>query len=153
MSNLETLLKFSGNWQGNNSLWLSPQEPVRESATTLSITSAINGKFVEIKYTWADEGKPQEGLILIGYETERQLATAAWVDSWHMGEKVMYCQGILGTDGTVDVRGHYQAPTGPDWGWRILIRSKNKTTLTLLMYNIMPDGKEALAVEAIYTRI
>jgi hypothetical protein len=153
MSNLEPLLKFTGDWQGKNSLWLSPQDPVRESATNLSIAPAINRKFVEIKYTWADEGKPQEGLLLIGYETKGQLATAAWADSWHMGEKVMNCQGNVNEDGSVDMRGQYQAPPGPDWGWRIVVGPGNQDTLKLVMYNITPEGDEALAVEAIYSRI
>ena len=31
MSVLEKLLAFTGNWQGTNALWLSPQEPARKS--------------------------------------------------------------------------------------------------------------------------
>ena len=152
MSKLELLLAFTGNWQGKNSLWLSPDEPVRESTTTLSLNPTINGKFIQVKYTWADEGKPQEGMLLIGYENERQLATAVWVDSWHMGEKYMFCQGVIHENGSVDVRGQYQAPTGPDWGWRIVIEPESENTLNLIMYNTTPKGEEALAVEAKYSR-
>ena len=107
---------------------------------------------VEVKYTWADEGQPQEGLLLIGYETKRELATAIWADSWHMGEKVMSCQGELDENGIVDVRGHYPAPTGPDWGWRIVIAFEKDRELIMTMYNIAPDGQEALAVKAVYAR-
>lgn len=152
MNNLDFLLTHKGNWQGKNSLWLSPDEPARESATTLSLNPAINGKFVEAKYTWADEGRPQEGILLIGYEEARQLATAVWADSWHMGEKFMFCQGVAKENGSVDVRGQYQAPTGPDWGWRIVVEPEGKNALNLIMYNIQPDGQEALAVKAIYSR-
>jgi hypothetical protein len=69
-----------------------------------------------------------------------------------MGEKVMNCQGVIPESGGVNVRSQYQAPNGPDWGWRIVIRPESEEALILLMYNIMPDGKEALAVEARYTR-
>jgi hypothetical protein len=81
MSVLEKLLAFTGNWQGINALSLSPQEPARESASTLSFASAVNQKFIQINYTWNDDDKPQEGLLLISYEAERQIATAVWADS------------------------------------------------------------------------
>lgn len=152
MSNLDSLFAFAGNWQGTNSLWLSPEDPARESATALSLAPAVNDKFIKINYTWVDGDKPQEGILIIGYETERQLATAIWTDSWHMGEKFMLCQGVIKENSSVDIRGHYQAPTGPDWGWRIVIESKDENTLNLIMYNIWSEGKEELAVKAIYSR-
>ena len=153
MSSLDQLITFSGNWQGKNLLWLSPNNPAQESAATLSLAPTINAKFIEVKYTWAYDGKLQEGVLIIGYETERQLATAFWADSWHMGEKVMHCQGVVKGKGSIDVRGLYQAPIGPDWGWRIVIEPENEATLDLIMYNITPDGEEALAVKAVYSRI
>ena len=64
----------------------------------------------------------------------------------------MICQGTLAEDGAFDVRGHYQAPTGPDWGWLIVLQLEDKETLNLIMYNIWPDGKENLAVKAAYKR-
>jgi hypothetical protein len=152
MSNLDILSAFTGNWQGSNSLWLSPQESARESATALSIGAAINGKFIEINYTWADDDKSQSGMLILGYENERQLATAVWADSWHMGEKFMFCQGVIKENGSVDVRGQYQAPTGPDWGWRIVVEPQSENTLNLIMYNITPDGQEELAVRAVYRK-
>lgn len=150
MSNLDVLLKSTGKWRGVNSLWLSPEEPARKSKSTLSIAPAINEKFIEINYTWIYDDKTQEGKILFGFETERQLANAVWVDSWHMGEKCMLCQGLIKENGSVDVRGQYQAPTGPDWGWRIVLVPDFEETLNLIMYNIWPDGKEELAVKAVY---
>ena len=67
---------------------------------------------------------PKKALLLIGYETERQMATAVWANSWHMGEKYMHCQGVIKEDGSVDVRGSYQVSTGPDWGWRIVVETR-----------------------------
>ncbi len=136
MSVLDKFLAFSGYWQGTNSLWLSPQEPARESSTTLSLAPAVNQKFIEIKYTWAYDGNPQEGILFIGYETERQMATAVWADSWHMGEKFMLCQGDIKENGSIDLRGFYQVSTGPDWGWRIVITPESENVLNLVMYNI-----------------
>lgn len=153
MSGLDQLFVITGNWQGTSDLWLSPQEPARESFSTLSFTPAVNGKFIEIKYTWAEDDKPQEGTLLIGYETECQLATAVWADSWHMDEKFMFCQGMIKENGSIDLRGLYQVSTGPDWGWRIVITPKSKNVLNLIMYNIWPEGKEELAVKAVYAPV
>ena len=153
MSVLEKLLAFTGNWQGTNALWLSPQEPARESASTLSLAPAVNQKFIQINYTWTYDDKPQEGLLLIGYETERQMATAVWADSWHMGEKYMHCQGVIKDDGSVDVRGSYQVSTGPDWGWRIVVEPESENVLNLIMYNIWPEGNEELAVKAVFCKV
>jgi hypothetical protein len=152
MNNLVGLIAYTGNWQGINSLWLSPKDPAQESATTLSILPTLKKKFIEVKYTWAYDGQPQEGILLVGYETERQLATTVWADSWHMGEKIMQCQGVIQENGGIDVRGLYQVPTGPDWGWRIVVDPEGKNTLNLIMYNITPEGEEALAVKAVYSK-
>ena len=147
---LHKLTHLFGNWNGTNSLWLSPDEPARTSDSTLSISPAVKGKFVEVNYTWTESDHDQEGILLIGYESKRELTTAVWADSWHMGEKIMICQGTLTEDGAVDVRGHYQAPTGPDWGWRIVLQAV-ENELHFVMYNIWPNGKEDLAVKAIYS--
>jgi hypothetical protein len=64
MSGLAPLLAIAGHRHGASSLWLSPQEPARESLTTLSLAPVVNGKFAEVNYTWDDEDKPQAGLIM-----------------------------------------------------------------------------------------
>ena len=147
---VDPFVPFIGSWRGTNSLWLSPDASAQKSATTLTLAPAIEGKFLEIKYTWIYDDQPQEGLLLIGYEAE--LVTAIWADSWHMGKKFMQCQGVIKENGSVDVRGQYQAPPGPDWGWRIVLEHEGENTLNLTMYNITPEGQEALAVEAVYSR-
>jgi hypothetical protein len=108
------------------------------------------GKFFELHYTWADEGKPQDGVLLLG-QSQEQLS-AAWVDSWHMHDKMMHCTGTAQADGTVSVVGYYAAPPGPDWGWRITLQVQAADQFRLIMHNITPDGEEMLAVEAVFSR-
>jgi hypothetical protein len=70
-----------------------------------------------------------------------------------MGCKVMACAGVVPDAGVIDVRGTYAAPPGPDWGWRIQIEAELQAgLLVLLMYNVHPDGKEDLAVQATHRR-
>ena len=54
-------------------------------------------------------------------------------------------------DGCMSALDSYPAPPGPDWGWRIVLDADAESGIRILMYNITPDGDEALAVEAQYT--
>ena len=144
------LTSLVGKWQGKNSLWLSPDEPVRESAATAVCQTVAQGKFFQLNYTWADEGKPQAGMLLLGQIQEQLEAT--WVDSWHMQDKMMTCTGTAAANAPLSVLGYYAAPPGPDWGWRLTVQPENNDQFRFLMYNITPEGEEMLAVEAIFSR-
>jgi hypothetical protein len=70
-----------------------------------------------------------------------------------MSSKVMFCQGAINTQGIIDLRGSYEAPPGPDWGWRIIITAPSDNQLQIVMYNCSPEGVEELAVQADYKRL
>jgi hypothetical protein len=144
---------LAGEWQGTNRLWLSPDEPVRESPTTASIVPVAGERFATIRYTWADEGKPQDGLIVVRLVEGPEDVQMVWVDSWHMSRQFMLCRGATTrSGGVISATGSYAAPPGPDWGWRIEIHRAAPDVLRIMMYNILPDGQEVVAVEAEYGR-
>lgn len=153
MSLLNPIQRLAGSWRGTNRLWLSPESPAFESPATAVIGPAGGGKFVRLDYTWQYEGKSQEGSILYGGNSQRQRIEAVWIDSWHMGEGMMMCQGNSEADGTVVVRGLYAAPTGPDWGWSTSVIPVDVQTFRLRMDNIQPDGTAMRAVEVLFTRM
>jgi hypothetical protein len=139
-----------GDWTGKNLLrlsWLTPSDYF--SSSHLSVAQAARGKFLIFHYGWDHENEPQEGTLLVGHD-KQNIATAAWVDSWHMNSNVMFCQGSVTAQGIIDLRGSYKAPPGPDWGWRIIITAGSCDTLQITMYNCSPDGTEELAVQADY---
>ena len=80
------------------------------------------------------------------------MATAAWIDSWNNGNRLMLCRGGLNAESALSVKGSYSAPPGPDWGWRITLESQSKDAWRLVMHNITPEGEEQLAVEALFQR-
>lgn len=141
-----------GEWQGRNRLWVRPGEPVRESETTASIALVAGDRFATVTYIWAEGGRPQDGLLVVPAEKDNQ-AEVFWVDSWHMGDKFLLLRREDTSEGLLTARGTYAAPPGPDWGWRISIRSESREELQIVMHNILPQGEEVLAVEGSYSRV
>ena len=71
---------LTGNWQGTNLLrlsWLSPSD--FHSPSRLAVAKVANGKFLTFTYTWSHEDKPQEGFLLVGFDTKQERASGAWV--------------------------------------------------------------------------
>jgi len=152
MSALNKIIDLNGKWQGTKHLWLSPEAPARNSQSTAKIHSTAQGQFTEIRYTWADEGKPQEGRLILGLDTQQKVVKAVWFDTWHLSEQFMVCEGRVDDHGGVNIQGTYAAPGGPDWGWQIRIEPKDQDQFALRMYNIAPQGEKMLAVEINYSR-
>lgn len=141
---------IAGDWQGTKNLYLSPPDPPLSSPCTLVAAPIAGGSFLQFNYTWTYEGAEQTGVLLFGYD-EENAASAAWVDSFHMSSRIMFCTGNA-AEGGVTVRGSYAAPPGPDWGWSMAIKTKPAPELQIVMHNISPEGEEYLAVEANFTR-
>ena len=143
-----------GEWTGKNLLrlnWLTPSDYF--SSSDLSVLQGAKGTFLTFNYSWVHENVPQEGMLVVGYDRIQNITTAAWIDSWHMSSKVMFCQGTINAQGIINLRGSYEAPPGPDWGWRIMIITPSDNILQLIMFNCSPEGLEELAVQADYKRV
>lgn len=151
MSTLKPFSDLAGHWQGPYLLQDPSNNLKNESSSTASVMPILGGRFVRFDYTWAYNGKPQEGSILIGHVRATGVLTAHWIDSFHMSDVVMACQGTIDEVGTIDVRGSYAAPPGPDWGWRTVF-TLVPDSIRMVMFNIWPEEKEELAVEAVYRR-
>lgn len=151
MNELSEILSLAGRWKGTYRLILGPNTAERLSSTVATLSPVAGGRFARLDYDWEDGGKPQDGSLLVGFEKERSIATAVWVDSWHMSNKFLISEGKA-VRGSVDVSGSYAAPPGPDWGWRTTLGPGPDGTLRMFMYNGTPDGEEYLAVEALYAR-
>ncbi|MES2685131.1 MAG: DUF1579 family protein [Pseudomonadota bacterium] len=140
-----------GDWLGENLLWMNPAEPPLASHSKMTVATTAQGKFITLAYTWAYEGKPQDGLLLIGDGNQHGIASAGWVDSFHQSGKVMHCTGSASPTGFA-VTGAYAAPPGPDWGWRLSVNASVTGELILEMHNLPPGGEAELAVRAVYQR-
>ena len=150
---LEKLNNLIGAWTGDNALhlsWMNPSE--FHSPSELTIGRAVRDKFLTFNYSWNHENTPHEGLLLIGYDVEKDAVNGSWVDSWHSSTEPLSLLGTIDEYGTIDLRGTYTVPNHPDWGWRIVISTPEKDALQILMYNVSPETAEDLAVRADYKK-
>jgi hypothetical protein len=146
------MASLTGAWAGTKKLWLMPGTPARESAARATVALAANGKFLHLGYTWNEDGI-QQGVLIIGVEGDGKRVGAAWIDSWHNGDRIMTLQGDVSAAGAFSVAGTYPAPPGPDWAWRIEIHPNGTDSWQLVMFNITPQGEEAKAVEVDFRRV
>lgn len=153
MAGLVTLGRLVGDWRAISRLWLSPDDPVRESESLAAIRAVGRDQFNELEYSWAFDDRPQVGRLILGQDPGSHAVKAVWFDSWHMKNDFMVCLGGVDPTGVVAVKGEYAAPPGPNWGWEILIEPDAQGGFSLSMYNIPPNGEPELAVEARYTRV
>lgn len=147
---LQTLARATGTWVGKNKLMDPMLNIAAESETSATVTPILDGKFFRIDYSWSYQGKPQAGSMLVGLDTNASETTIHWIDTWHMGSKVMELRGPAREE-VVTVRGKYSAPPGPDWGWRTQL-SLEGDRFVVVMHNVSPDGQEDLAVHAALSR-
>jgi Protein of unknown function (DUF1579) len=151
MSALNGLLACAGIWRGTNRLEDPHIKKTEDSFSTAILTPILGRRFVRIDYTWVFYGDPQEGSLLFGHEKKSDVVTAYWIDSWHLNDKIMVCTGGL-IDGQLHVFGSYAPPTGPDWGWHIVVAPQEGKKFSVKMFNVEPDGRESFAVESQYRR-
>jgi hypothetical protein len=148
----QDLTALISDWTGTNRLWLSPEEEAQQSGAQAALSLAAQGKFLLIRYTWVYQGEPQDGTLLIGFNQNQQVEKAVWIDSWHMNDQIMVCQGERSPAGLISLTGSYPAPPGPDWGWWIEVDPLDGTAFKLVMYNVSPEGQANPAVEAAFGR-
>jgi hypothetical protein len=141
-----------GSWVGSNKLWFDPTQAAIECETSAEIRGEAAGRMLRISYAWEYDGKPCEGVLVLGDDAKAGRCDASWADSFHNGHRLMPLTGPAAGEGIVSVTGSYSAPPGPDWGWRITLEHPSSDAFVMRMHNITPDGTEALAVEASYAR-
>jgi hypothetical protein len=150
MSVTENFQKLVGMWEGNNRLTLEPEKPVKDSDSKACVGLEANGKFLKINYEWSFDGKPHEGLMVLGFGKSGK-ATSVWVDSFHQSDDFMVCAGKYEGD-TFSVKSHYTQPEYSDWAWRTDVNFLNQNAFEFNMFNIEPNGTEHIAVEAKFER-
>ncbi|MBP6574953.1 MAG: DUF1579 domain-containing protein [Flavobacteriales bacterium] len=156
------LARMAGSWKGTSKLWFEPDQLAEETPITGTLKLVLDGMHLVHEYEGTTMGKRQTGLAIHSYSLGEQRWQTAWVDSFHNGTRIMFSQGLAGTDvRRPNVLGSYPVssvdpsadPTGPDWGWRTTLELRADDHLVIAQYNVDPDGMEAKAIEIDYHRI
>ena len=69
MNPVEGLAALAGNWSGTNTLQDPNTGKPEESPSTVTVTPILGGRFVRLDYTWGYQGTPQEGSLLVGFDS------------------------------------------------------------------------------------
>src|SRR5688500_5378796 len=145
------LSELTGSWRGSGTLFTPWTTPAEQEYDSTAFVSSAARNFLKLEYTWTADGRQQDGLMLIAEKKDGSFSSV-WVDSWHQSEAFLLSTGSRTASGDITLLASYPAPTGPDWGWKTIIRALGGDNLEILMYNIPPDGKEEIAVHDTYPR-
>jgi hypothetical protein len=134
-----------GNRSGVNRFRLMPTDEYAESTATVAVAT-VAGAFVTVTYTWAADGVAQDGLVLLNSAADSDRVDAVWVDSFHSSPTWLALSGEAGaSDQPLVLTGSYPAPTGPDWGWQILLHPDG----LISMNNLVPGHEPYRVVELV----
>ncbi len=133
-----------GRFTGTNRLWFMPGTPAHVSDGTLIVAAD------RLSVRWAHDGASREGeLVLSGPAPS---CRGDFTDTFHASSGMAlngYQQGSM-----LFLFGTYSAGDGsPAWGWRIVLDWCDPDHFSFRMFNVLPDGREALAVDLFGARV
>lgn len=143
------LARLAGSWSGRARTYLDPAKPPLEAPWEGRIALVLGGRFARFEYRSRVGDAPHAGELLLAYEVGEAQWRTAWIDSFHTSPAILVSVGKGAQDAQpVSVFGTYfAAPGHPHWGWRTEVDDREPGALRVRMFNVTPEGEEALGVD------
>ena len=147
----EELLASCGSFDVAGEMWMVPGQPAQEFQATAVREPILGGKIVRETFRMDWGGMQMEGMLLQGYDTVRQKHFSIWMDSGSPVASVQY--GAQAEDGSIVTWAE-----DPDWMTGKLKKTKTMSRMRedgcaeTTIYDLKPDGSEAMTMRMVYTR-
>lgn len=153
MTTNELFQTLIGKWQGSVRTWFEPGKLADESTVVGEFEELLGGKFVRHSYTGSMQGKPRTGEETLAINSVTKEIEISWFDSFHMNYALLFSRGKANENG-FSVFSKYDVAVGtPQWGWRTEFILIDADHLTIIAYNVTPEGEESKGVEINYQRV
>lgn len=141
-----------GNWSYKVRLFVDPSKPPMEMTGKCEKKWILGNRYVQEHFKGDEKDHPFEGIGTCGYDVGQKKFLTSFVDN--MGT------GIMNSTGTADSKGKVFTFSSECYDPVLARQCKGREVLTfedndkhnIIMYRIMPDGKEMKVMELYLTR-
>lgn len=110
-------------------------------------------RFALHEYTYGEGEQAGEGVAIYGLHLDADACESAWADTFHTGTSLLFSKAPREASGYKVLTHYTDGKGGPEWGWRTELSQPADDALLIVMFNVLPDGQEARAVETRYQRV
>lgn len=146
------LAKSNGTWVGQVTMWMAPDAPPTTSTATMTNKMIMDGRYQVSEAKGNMMGMPFNGMGITGYDNQKKVFTATWVDN--MGTGIMKMEGPWDeATKSITFKGTMPLPNGRECEFREVYKIIDDNNELMEMYG--PDfktGKEYKHMEIKLTR-
>lgn len=137
------LAKSNGVWQGEVTMWMSPDAPPTTSTSTMTNKMIMDGRYQLSEMKGSFMGQPFNGMSTTAYDNHKKVFISTWVDN--MGTGIMKMEGPWDeANKTMTLTGSMVDPaTGRECTMREVYKMVDDNNQLMEMYGPDPrTGKE-----------
>lgn len=146
--------EWNGKWDGEVSMWHSPDAPPETSKTSAENKMIMGGRYQQSTHSGNMMGMPFEGLSTMGYDNAKKEFENTWIDN--MGTGIMILRGKWDdASKTITLTGKCVAAEmgdGSEMGVKQTFKIVDADHHEMQMFMVTEDGKETKTMEIKYVR-